>query len=309
MDLFSGVLPFVCVAEAGGFRAAAARLGVTAAAVSKSVARLEAELGVVLLERSSRHVALTPEGAVFLERCRAAIAQLKAGREQVAGAQREPHGTLRVTLPPVLGRSVLPVVARLSARHPRLSIRLIVTNRLLPLAEEEIDVALRMGPLESSSLVARALRTPRWITVAAPAYLAGRGVPTSPADLARHECIKFVLRGKVVEWRFRAGDGGVDVATPSRILLDQSDLLMDAVVQAMGVAQVLDFMAAPLLEAGLIVEVLAPFATEGPPLHALTPARRASIPRVRVFLDALGDALGRGGHIPRGSPRIRASGS
>ncbi|WP_437735017.1 LysR substrate-binding domain-containing protein [Sorangium sp. So ce1335] len=309
MDLFSGVLPFVCVAEAGGFRAAAARLGVTAAAVSKSVARLEAELGVVLLERSSRRVALTPEGTVFLERCRAAIAQLKAGREQVAGAQREPHGTLRVTLPPVLGRSVLPVVARLSARYPRLSIRLIVTNRLLPLAEEEIDVALRMGPLDSSSLIARALRTPRWITVAAPAYLASRGAPTSPADLARHECIKFVLRGKVVEWRFRAGDRDVEIATPSRILLDQSDLLLDAVVQAIGVAQVLDFMAAPLLEAGRIVEVLAPHAIEGPPLHALTPARRASVPRVRVFLDALGDALGRGGHVPRGSPKIRASGS
>ncbi|WP_437758576.1 LysR substrate-binding domain-containing protein [Sorangium sp. So ce1389] len=303
MDLFTGVIPFVCVAEAGGFRAAAARLGVTAAAVSKSVAKLETELGVVLLERTSRHVALTPEGAMFLERCRAAMAQLQAGREQVAGAQREPHGTLRVTLPPVLGRSVLPVVARLSARYPRLSIRLVVTNRLLRLAEEEIDVALRLGPLAGSSLIARALRTPRWITVAAPAYLASRGAPTSPADLTRHECIKFVLRGKVVEWSFRAGHGAIHSATPSRILLDQGDLLIDAVVHAVGVAQVLDFMAAPLLEAGLLVEVLAPFATDGPPLHALTPARRASVPRVRVFLDALGDALGRGGDRLRSPSR------
>ncbi len=302
MDLFSGVIPFVHVAEAGGFRAAAARLGVSAAAVSKSVAKLEAELGVVLLERTSRHVALTPEGAVFLERCRAAMAQLQAGREQVAGAQREPRGLLRVTLPPVLGRSVLPVVARLSSRYPRLSIRLVVTNRLLRLVEEEIDVALRLGPLAGSSLIARALRTPRWITVAAPAYLASRGAPTSPADLARHECIKFVLRGKVVEWSFRAGHGAIDVATPSRILLDQGDLLIDAVVHAVGVAQVLDFMAAPLLEAGLLVEVLAPFATDGPSLHAVTPARRASVPRVRVFLDALGDALGRGGHGARSPP-------
>ncbi|WP_437678447.1 LysR substrate-binding domain-containing protein [Sorangium sp. So ce131] len=305
MDLFHGVLPFVQVAEAGGFRAAAARLGITAAAVSKSVAKLEAELGVALLERSSRHVALTPEGAAFLERCRAAIAQLQAGREQIAGAQREPHGTLRVTLPPVLGRSILPLVARLSARYPRLSIRLLVTNRLLRLAEEEIDVALRMGPLDDSSRIARALRTPRWITVAAPAYLASRGTPTSPADLARHECIKMVLHGKAVEWSFRAGKDAIDVVTPSRILLDQGDLLIDAVLHAIGIAQVLDFMAMPLIEAGVLVEVLAPFATEGPPLHALTPARRASVPRVRVFLDALGDVLGRGGHGARRSPTTR----
>ncbi|MGK4007137.1 LysR substrate-binding domain-containing protein [Sorangium sp. So ce1036] len=308
MDLFYGVLPFVHVAEAGGFRAAAARLGVTAAAVSKSVAKLEAELGVALLERTSRHVALTPEGAAFLERCRVAIAELQAGRQQVAGAQREPHGTLRVTLPPVLGRGVLPLVARLSARYPRLSIRLIVTDRLVRLAEEAIDVALRMGPLQDSSLIARALRTPRWITVAAPAYLASRGIPTSPADLARHECIKFVLHGKAVEWCFRADQGATRVVTPSRIVLDQSDLLIDAVMHGIGIAQVLDFMAAPLLEAGLLVEVLASFATEGPPLHALTPARRASVPRVRVFLDALGDVLGRGGHGARRAPTSRAPG-
>src|SRR5688572_32555658 len=108
MDVFTGVIPFVHVADTGGFRAAAARLGVSAAAVSKAVAKLEAELGVSLFERSSRHVALTTEGAAFLERCREALAQLQAGRDQVAGAQRGPHGTLRVTFPPVLGRPLLP---------------------------------------------------------------------------------------------------------------------------------------------------------------------------------------------------------
>lgn len=292
MDLFNGVLPFVQVAEAEGFRAAAARLGVSAAAVSKSVAKLEAELGVALFERSSRHVALTPEGIVFLERCREAIAQLKAGREQVAGAQRAPQGTLRVSLPPALGPSLLPVVAKLSSRYPRLSLRLIVTNRIVRLAEEEIDVALRMGPLADSSLVLRRLRPPRWVTVAAPAYLAERGTPASPAELARHTCIKFALQGKIVEWRFRGPQGVAEVPTPSRIVFDQSGLVVEAAAQAIGIAQVFDFMATPLIATGQLIELLAPFSSEGPPLSALTPARRRAIPRVRVFMQALEELFG-----------------
>jgi DNA-binding transcriptional LysR family regulator len=117
-----------------------------------------------------------------------------------------------------------------------------------------------------------------------------------------------VLHGKAVEWTFRNGEGAIGVVTPSRIVLDQGDLLIDAVRHAIGLAQVLDFMATPLLEAGLLVEVLPSFATEGPPLHALTPARRASVPRVRVFLDGLGDVLGRGGPGARRAPATRAAG-
>lgn len=290
MDLFSGVLPFVHVAEARSFRAGAERLGVTTAAVSKAISRLEAELGVTLLQRTSRHVSLTTEGALFLERCRQAVAELQTGRDLVARAQRSPQGTLRVTLPPILGRTILPAVARVSSRHPRLQIQLVLTDRHVKLAEEEIDVAIRMGELEDSSLVARTLRTPRWVTLASPGYLARKGTPEKPADLARHDCIKFVSpRGSVREWTFRDGK----TETPSRLLLDHGDLLLDAATEGLGVVQVLDFMVAPFLASGRLLEVLAAHATHGPSLHVVTLGRRAAVPRVRVFLEALDDALRR----------------
>lgn len=294
MDVFSGIVPFVRVAEAGGFRAAAARLGVSAAAVSKAVAKLEGELGAPLFERTSRHVALTAEGAAFLERCREALSQLQAGRDQVAGAHRGPQGTLRVTFPPVLGRPLLPTVARLAARFPRLAVELVATNRLVRVVEENVDVALRFGPLRDSALIARKLRRPTWTTVAAPAYLAKRGAPIEPEELSRHACIQVALQGKAVKWAFRTKAGAVIVPTPSRFRVDHGELALDAALQGVGVAQVFDFMAAPLIEAGALVEVLAPFAAAGPPFHALMPARRASVSRVRVFVDAIEEVFGRG---------------
>jgi DNA-binding transcriptional LysR family regulator len=295
LNVFSGVIPFVHVAEAGSFRAAAARLGVSVPAVSKAVAKLEAELGVLLLDRTSRHVALTTEGQSFFERCREAVTQVQAAREQVASAQRGPHGTLRVTFPPVLARTLLPVFDALLRRHPRLSLDLMATNRFSKLTREELDVAIRMGPLEDSSLIARTLRRPRWVTVAAPAYLAKRGVPASLADLAQHECLKFSLDGKTVEWQFEERGNPIAVRSAGCIRSDLGDMLVDAAVRGMGIAQVFDFMARPLLETRQLVEVLAPHAIDGPPLHALTSARRASIPRVRVLLDALVQSFGAAG--------------
>src|SRR5262245_42226211 len=143
MDLFAGVLPFVYTADERSFRRAAARLGVSAAAVSKAVAKLEADLGVVLLYRTSRHVSLTAEGALCLERGREAVVQLQAGRELVAEAQRAPQGPLRASIPPIFGRLLVPAIARLAARHPRLSLHLSFTDRMSRMAEEGIDVALR----------------------------------------------------------------------------------------------------------------------------------------------------------------------
>lgn len=295
LNVFSGVIPFVHVAEAGSFRQAAVRLGVSVPAVSKAVAKLEAELGVLLLDRTSRHVALTAEGESFFERCREAVSQVQLAREQVARAQRGPHGTLRVTFPPVLARTLLPVFDALLRRHPRLSFDLMATDRFSKLTHEEIDVAVRMGPLEDSSLIARALRRPRWITVAAPDYLAKRGVPASPADLAQHECLKFSLNGKTVEWQLEQGGVALVVKSMGRLRGDLGDMLVDAALRGMGIVQVFDFMVRPHLETGRLVEILAPHAIDGPPLSAIASAKRASIPRVRVLLDALVQSFGAAG--------------
>ncbi len=290
-NLFSGVLPFVHVAEAKSFRAASKRLRVTVPAVSKAVARLEADLGVVLLDRTSRHVALTAEGAGFLERCRKAISEVETARAQVASAQRGAQGSLRVTFPPVLARTLLPIFAELVARYPRLSFDLVATNRFARLTRDEFDVAIRMGELESSSLVARTLRRPRWLTVAAPGYLEARGLPRHPADLERHECLGFALEGRTVEWSFVEGGAPLRTHGTGRLRFDQGEMLVDAALRGLGIAQMFDFMAHPLLATGQLVEVLRAHAAPGPELRAVVSAKRASIPRVRILLDALTESL------------------
>ncbi len=296
MDLFSGVLPFFHTAEERSFRKAAAHLGVTTAAVSKAVARLEAELGVTLLHRTSRHVSLTPEGAAFLEHCREAVSRLQAGRELVAQAQKVAEGVLKVSMPLILGRIVVPELGRLASRHPRLSFHLSLTDRYSRMAEEAVDVAVRIGELEDSSLVARTLRTPQWVTVASPAYLGRHGAPRHYRELERHACLKFLTpTGTAREWTFRDRREARPFTwrTPEAFRIDHGELLVEAAVAGLGICQAFDFMVVEHLRAGRLVEVLAPYAAEGPPIRALSLPRRQSTPRVRVFLDFLQQLLRR----------------
>ncbi|HJL16009.1 MAG TPA: LysR family transcriptional regulator [Sandaracinaceae bacterium LLY-WYZ-13_1] len=288
-DLFRGVLPFLHVAEERSFRRGAARLGVTPAAVSKAVAALEEDLGVRLLERTSRRVALTPAGEAYLERCRDAVAHLRAGRELVARAQGEPKGELRVTLSHILGRPLVAALPRFVSRYPGIDLRLELSDRVSGLIGEDQDVALRVGPLADSGLVARRLRRTRWVTVAAPSYLARRGEPRTADELAGHACLGFVTpRGRVAEWAF---EGRASVP-PRGVRLDRGDLLMDAALAGLGVAQVVDFMVEAPLAEGRLIEVLEGHGTEGPPIHALFPPGRRRSRRVRAFLEHVGDVFG-----------------
>ena len=294
MDLFAGILPFVHVAQERSFRRAAERLGVSTAAVSKAVGKLEAELGVRLLERTSRQVALTPEGESFLERAREAVAQVHAARELVAHSQRAPRGPLTVTLPYILGPLVLPRLARLQARHPGLTLHVRMGDRLSRLVDERIDVALRMGELEDSSLVGPLLLRTRWITLASPTYLARHGTPAHPEALARHQCLKFVLpRGVVREWVFRGEPDGRAraVRTGGTLDVDHGPALLDLAGAGAGVCQVLDFMLDERVRDGRLVEVLKEHAAEGPPVHALCVPGRQSVPRVRALLQLLVEEL------------------
>ena len=294
MDLFAGILPFVHVAQERSFRRAAERLGVSTAAVSKAVRKLEAELGVRLLERTSRQVALTSEGASFLERAREAVAQVHAARELVAQAQSAPRGPLTVTLPHILGPLILPKLARLQARHPGLTLHVRVGDRLSRLVDEQIDVALRIGALEDSSLVAQLLMHTRWVTLASPAYLARHGTPTHPDALASHQCLKFIVpRGTAREWVFRREPGGPPevVRTGGTLDVDHGPALLDLAVAGAGLCQVLDFMLDERVRDGRLVEVLADHAAEGPPVHALCVPGRQSVPRVRALLQLLVEEL------------------
>jgi len=284
-QLFGGVLPFVRVAEEGSFRGAAVRLGVTPAAVSKAIARLERELGAALFQRTSRTVTLTPEGAAFLPRCRDALASLEAGRAIVSAARRRPRGEVHLSLPFILGDLVIPALPELSARHPALSFRVSMTDRLVRLADERVDVAVRIGPLPDSTAVARRLRATRWVTVAAPALVGRWGEPTRPEELAAMPCLRFVApNGRARPFVFADG-GELDVDGP--LVIDQGEHLLRAAVAGLGVAQVLDFMVGEHLRAGRLVELLPAVAATGPEVHALSPPERSRTPNARALVEFL----------------------
>lgn len=297
LHLFDGIVPFVYAARARSFRAAADQLGVTPAAVSKAVKRLEAQLGAQLLHRTTRRVNLSEEGAQFLARCEDAIAHVQAGRDGVAAALRAPRGDLVVSLSYVLGRPLVDALPRFLARYPALRVELRLTDRRSRLVDERIDVALRVGPLSDSTLVARRVLEPRWVTVAAPDYLARQGTPTAPQQLVEHDCIRFRSpRGKAVPWTFLDDPAGQPRSfdVPGRVDLDQGELIVAAAAAGAGVAQVFDFMAAPLLRDGRLLEVLGDRAAPGPPVSALVLAGRRRAPKVRAFLDFVTEALGPG---------------
>ncbi len=291
-DLFAGVLPFVCTAEQRSFGGAAASLGVTTAAISKAVRKLEDGLGVRLLDRSSRVVALTREGEVFLARCQPAVASVRGAREAMQSIQREPHGEISVTFPFILAPFVVSNLPRLATQYPRLAFRFDVSDRVAHLAAESYDVAIRMGELPDSSLVSRLLRRTKWVTVAAPSYVARRGEPKSVADLAQHDCLRFVgPNGKPTDWTFSDGKRTRTWPMKGSLLIDHGTSLLDAARAGLGICQVLDFMVGDAIRTGDFVELLSSASAKGPDVRALTTAARSSSANVRAFIAFVVDAL------------------
>lgn len=284
MDPFRGALPFVRAAESQSFSGAARVLGVSPAAISKAVATLEADLGVRLFERTSRRVALTPEGALYYERCREALGQLEAAREMVANAQRTPRGEVTLSLSPILARPLCLHMGRLLSRYPELFVHLRVTDRVVDLIEERVDVAVRVGPIEESSLLAHPLLQPRWTTLAAPSYLARHGEPQHPRDLEGHAHLPFLTpRGRVADWSFLDDEEPLQVRPKGPVDVDHGDRLLDLAEGGVGICQVLDFMLDDRVRDGRLVVVLDRFSAPGPPIHAVTLRRRLS-PKVRAVV-------------------------
>ncbi|HEY4221536.1 MAG TPA: LysR family transcriptional regulator [Myxococcota bacterium] len=277
------MVPFVAVVEELSFRRAAVRLGVTPAAVSKAVQILELELGVKLLERTSRAVALTRDGAMFFERCKTAVTAIAGARSDTAAAGKAPQGEALVSAPFLVAPTVCDALATLRQKHPRLLVKLEITDALAKLGPDRVDVAVRIGG-NDDTLVQKALRDTRWATVASPAYLARRGAPTAVDDLSLHECLVFVApNGRRRAWTFKSDDA---FAPHAALLVDYGPALLDAARADMGIAQVLDFMVDADLKSGRLVRVLDHDDEAGPTIRALSlPGRRS--PNVKAIVDAL----------------------
>jgi DNA-binding transcriptional LysR family regulator len=233
---------------------------------------------------------------VFAARCHDAISSVRAGRELLEEAQRQPSGEVRLTVPFILGRLVARHLVPFTSRYPLLAVRVSTTDRLVRLIDENVDVAVRIGALEDSSLLARRLSDSRWVTVASPVYVARHGEPQQPAELSSLSCLQFVApNGRPREWSFLdpRTQAAVSAKVKARLLIDQGEHLLEAAVAGMGVCQVLDFMVGDQLAQGRLVEVLADWAAPGPPIHALSTRERSRAPAVKALVGHLTEVFRR----------------
>ena len=285
-----GITVFVQVVDAGSFTAAATRIGLSKSAVGKSVATLEERLGVRLLDRTTRRLALTAEGADFYQSCLRMLAELDEAESRAASRRREVSGTLRVSLPVTFGRRwVMPVLCNLARQHPKFTLDVTFADRAVDLLEENIDLAVRLGdPGNSSSLSARYLGSQRIVTCGAPAYFAEHGAPVSIDDLASHDCITFGQGGYVLPWKLPGSEvRSVDVKIKGRHTISDGDALRSAVLDGLGLGQFPTWLVADALSSDTLQTVLAPQGVEGSPIHALWPATRDLAPKIRATVDEL----------------------
>lgn len=294
LERLTGLIAFARVASTGSFTAAARSLSLSPSAVSKSVQRLERTLGVTLITRNTRSLALTPEGRELHERALRLLREAEAIGQMAMTARAEPSGTLRIAASLPIGiHLIAPALPAFRALHPRVSIDLRLNDRFVDLVEEGIDLAVRIGDPADSRLLSRRLAPHRFGCVAAPAYLAARGTPSHPDGLAAHDTVnlRYQSSGQLLRWPFRVGDREIEILPPSAIVMDASEPLMAALVAGGGIGIAADFVAAPYLASGALVPVLADFAVDRHNVTAVWPDSRRANPALRAFLAHLQSVL------------------
>jgi DNA-binding transcriptional LysR family regulator len=287
LDL-NAALVLVRVVQAGSFRAAAQALGMPKTTVSRKVSELEAQLGVQLLQRTTRRHSLTDAGVAFVEEAEAAIARLEAAQEAVAELQREPRGTLRVTTAVTIGELFLaPVLAEFLEAFPAVDVLLQLTDRPVDLVAERFDVAIRAGVLPESSLIAIRLGSSTFRVVASPAYLTRHGTPQRPSDLTSHACLRFTRSGLEVRsnWPFGSGARASEVPVAGRLVSDDFVVLRTAAEQGLGIARLPGLLVHESIQAGRLVALLDDQAPPADPLHLLYPGGGRLPARTRAFID------------------------
>lgn len=290
VEMLADLPVFVAAAEAGGFAAAAAKLHLSRSAVGKAVARLEGRLGTRLFHRTTRVLALTEDGAAFLDHGRRALAELQAGRARLESGRREASGRLRVSMPVLFGRKcVAPVLIRLAETHPKLELDLNFSDRPVDLVEDGFDLAIRNGALQFwPSLMARRIAQQPMRICAAPRYLAAEGTPAALDDLTGHRAILYGRAGRVLSWLFPQDAGTLTTITPpSRLRFDDLGAIRDAALGAQGLAWLPWWLIRDDVAAGRLAIVLGHLPGHIFDSHALWPQTTHLPLRVRLAIDAL----------------------
>jgi DNA-binding transcriptional LysR family regulator len=283
-------LAFAGTARHGSFAAAARELGVAPSTLAKAVSRLESTLAVRLFHRTTRQVQLTPDGERLFRRCERVLAEIDELQADAAGTRAAPQGTLKIDLPVTYGkRFVLPLLARLQAQHPGLALDIRLSDRIGDLVRDATDLAVRIGRLDDSTLIAKRIDQQELVLVASPAYLAARGTPRRIEDLSGHAAIVFRLpsSGRDRPWQLRQRGQPVELAPRPALRIGETEGLAEAALLGCGLVQLPDYVVERELADGRLVELLPSLRTEAMPIHLVHPAGRLVPARVRVAIEAL----------------------
>lgn len=292
MDRFRSIQVFVRVADRGGFAAAARALAMSPPAVTRAVSALEDRIGTRLFHRTTRSVRLTESGARFLLDCRQILLDLEEAEDAAVGAHAAPRGELRITAPVLFGRLfVTPILGDFLDRYPLVNCRTLFIDRSVNLMDEGIDVAIRIGNLPDSSLIAVRAGTVRRIVFAAPQYLEKHGRPEHPADLAGHRLIQSVAVERVPEWRFQDEGRALAVRIEPRLRMNTNDAVIELVARGWGISRLLSYQIAPYLAAGRLLTILDDYESPPLPIHVVHQEGRMVSTKVRTFVDYMVDRL------------------
>ena len=309
MDKLHAMEIFVRVAELESFARAAERLNLAPASVSTAIRNLETHLGVRLMTRTTRKVSLTDDGRAYLARCRRLLAEIDETESALKQTQSRPQGRLRVEIPTGLGHLyVTPALPGFSARYPEVKVVVTLGDRFVDLTEEEVDVILRVGPLEDSTMVAKRVYDARFVTCASPGYVARHGRPKSPSELAQHNCLGYFSAslGRSARWNYHKGGRDVMHAPEGTLHMNNSEALIDLAVAGTGIVCMLETGVLRAIRAGHLVPLLEDWESPVLPISVLYwPSRHLSA-KVRVFVDFIAElfvkqvphltpAYGRGG--------------
>jgi DNA-binding transcriptional LysR family regulator len=294
MDRFESMSILVAVVEAGSLSAAGRRLGMPLATVSRKVGELESHLKTRLLHRTTRQLSLTEAGSSYVAACRRILEEIGEIERAATGEYAAPKGDLVVTAPVVFGRlHVVPVIAEFLAQYPEINVRMVLMDRVAHMMDEHVDVAVRIGELPDSTLVAAGVGKIRRIVCASPAYLVAHGVPAKPRDITAHQCITFEALASAPCWVFGAGKSALSVPVRPRLEVNTAEAAIDAAILGVGLTRVLSYQAANAIRNNALCVVLEAFESAPLPIH-LVHMGQAPLPlKLRAFLDFV-------------TPRIRA---
>ena len=284
MDKLRAMETFVRIVDRGSLTAAADTLSTSLPSVVRTLAALEAELGVRLLNRTTRRLSPTDEGREYFERCKRVLADIDEADAALSARRAAPKGRLRITAPVMFGRlRVAPLVAEFILKHPALQIELTLLDRIVDLVEEGIDAGIRIARLPDSTLVAVPVGQTRRVVCASPGYLKRAGTPKTPRDLMQHRCISFSGLAAGNAWSF--GGGNAQIEVPSALATNQVDAAIDACLRGVGPGQFLCYQVQALLDAGKLKRVLQSFEPEPVAIQLVYPQARLLSANVRAFVD------------------------